>query len=364
MKVAAALVAAVAAMMLPTSALAATASVIDGALRYDAAPGEANDVQIGESSPRVVTITDEGAVIVAGEGCVQVGDHEVTCDVVGGDDIAVISLGDLADTAALTQPGFVFIFVNGQSQPDHLTACTECPGSLSGGVGADVLQAGDAGSFLEGGGGGDAITGGHGSDTIDGGPGNDTIASGDGADLIDPDSGDDQVDGGAGRDEIELWSSPTAVVVDLRAGTVTGYGTKMLTGIEDVIGTDFDDQLYGNRSANTLDGGDGGNDLLVGRGGRDALHGGDGFGRPDRDRLVGGYGPDVLYGYIAADLLVGGRGDDSLYGGAGRDRMFGWSGADTLRSRDRWQDLVVGGRGVDRARVDTQDVLRSIEIFF
>jgi Ca2+-binding RTX toxin-like protein len=143
---------------------------------------------------------------------------------------------------------------------------------------------------------------------------------------------------------------------------VTGYGTKTLIGVEDGRGTQYADQLYGDRDANLFYG-EIGDDLLVGRGGRDELYGG-----PGEDRLLGRFGADWLYGYYGADRMIGGRGDDFLAGGLGNDRMFGWGGADTLHSRDPGRprrDLVVGGGGVDSARVDAGlDVVRSIEIFF
>src|SRR5687767_4134122 len=112
MKLHAALVAAAAAIALPVNAFAATASASEGYVQYDAAPGEANDLQVSESPPDVYTITDQGAVIVAGEGCVQLGDHQVSCSPAPRDEeghpssSASIFLGDLADTAEVTQGRF------------------------------------------------------------------------------------------------------------------------------------------------------------------------------------------------------------------------------------------------------------------
>jgi hypothetical protein len=45
--------------------------------------------------------------------------------------------------------------------------------------------------------------------------------------------------------------------------------------------------------------------------------------------------------------------------------LFGQRGRDVLLARDRARDLVHGGRGFDRARVDRRrDVRRSIERLF
>jgi Ca2+-binding RTX toxin-like protein len=352
-----ALVAAAAVTALPVNALAATVSVnSDGHLHYNAAPGEVNEVQIGESPPGVYTITDQGALIVAGEGCVQLGDHEVSCSPVS---FAFIFLGDLADTAEASQGVVAWITVYGGTGADRLTACLDCRGSLWGGAGGDALQAGDAGSHLVGGGGADTISGGRGEDAIHDGPGDDTIASGDGNDGINIRSGNDRIDAGGGQDVLRLHKLTKPAVVDLRAGTLTGYGTKTLIGIEAVSATRYADRLYGTRATNFFEAGYG-DDLVAGRGGRDLL-----YGSPGDDRLLGGFGADQLYGITGDDLLIGGRGDDILVGGRHNDRMFGWSGADTLRAGDRRQDLVVGGRGVDSAHVDAGlDVVRSIEIFF
>jgi Ca2+-binding RTX toxin-like protein len=54
---------------------------------------------------------------------------------------------------------------------------------------------------------------------------------------------------------------------------------------------------------------------------------------------------------------------DLLIGGNGRDRLDGRQGADVLRTRDGARDIVDGGSGFDRARVDVLDVVRELEAF-
>ncbi len=90
-----------------------------------------------------------------------------------------------------------------------------------------------------------------------------------------------------------------------------------------------------------------GNDVICGRGGNDVIDG-----RGGHDLLVGGKGRDRVHG---------GSGNDLLVGGPGADRLLGGAGADTFYARDRTRDVVKGGPGRDRARVDEKDVLRSIE---
>lgn len=113
-----------------------------------------------------------------------------------------------------------------------------------------------------------------------------------------------------------------------------------LDSIENVIGSDFDDNITGNSisimddgdtgdktTANKLEGG-GGKDRIKGGAGNDELHGGDG------DDILGAYdteddaGDDMLMGGAGRDMLNGGTGDDTLNGGAGDDDLTGGTGDD------------------------------------
>jgi Ca2+-binding RTX toxin-like protein len=82
------------------------------------------------------------------------------------------------------------------------------------------------------------------------------------------------------------------------------------------------DSLFGDASANELDG-LAGDDTLTGRAGDDDLYGRD--------------GDDSLYGEAGWDLMYGGTGDDYLDGGADNDDMYGEDGS----------DILVGGAGYD-----------------
>jgi Ca2+-binding RTX toxin-like protein len=87
-------------------------------------------------------------------------------------------------------------------------------------------------------------------------------------------------------------------------------------------------------------------------------------GTAGHDVLVGTNGNDALCGRGGNDVLRGRGGNDRLVGGPGRDRMVGGGGSDTLLARDRFRDVVKGGAGFDRARVNPSDVRRSIERLF
>jgi RTX calcium-binding nonapeptide repeat (4 copies) len=90
------------------------------------------------------------------------------------------------------------------------------------------------------------------------------------------------------------------------------------------------------------------NDILNGTRGNDVIcaYGG-------RDVVNGGGGHDLIYGGPGRDRITGGRGLDTLYGNGGRDR---------LNARDRRLDVVNGGDGNDRARVDGRDRVREVEL--
>jgi Ca2+-binding RTX toxin-like protein len=89
------------------------------------------------------------------------------------------------------------------------------------------------------------------------------------------------------------------------AGGGDAEGDKLI-GIESLYGSEYNDLLWGDNGANSLQGylGD---DLLVGFGDEDFLEGSSGF-----DSLNGGDGNDLLNGGSNGDTLVGGPGADTF----------------------------------------------------
>ena len=148
----------------------------------------------------------------------------------------------------------------------------------------DVISASD---------GSDIVRGLGGNDTINGGAGNDTLIGGAGADAL---------DGGTGNNVASYAGSTSAVSVYLAAdqqnlnagGDAAG---DVLSNIENLIGSDYNDTLVGNASANLLN---------------------------------GGAGDDSLVGGASVDTLIGGTGNDVLDGGAGADSLVGADGVDTV----------------------------------
>jgi Ca2+-binding RTX toxin-like protein len=192
----------------------------------------------------------------------------------------------------------------------------------------------------------DVLSGLGGNDMLFGGSGNDTLAGGVGADVL---------LGGPGMDTADYSASSAAVNVNLQTGLGAGGDAQgdILGGVENVIGSAFNDMLTGDSGANTLDGGLG-NDTLAGAGGADLLIGGPGIDTADYsssgaavlvnlqagadaqgamlsgiENVIGSAFADTLTGDSNANTLTGGAGNDTLAGGGGADALIGGPGTDT-----------------------------------
>jgi Ca2+-binding RTX toxin-like protein len=123
--------------------------------------------------------------------------------------------------------------------------------------------------------------------------------------------GADQLHGAGGFDIIRYedehdTGASQGINANLLTGTIVdAFGfTDTVSGIEGVIGTNFDDTIRGSNEGNYLRGNDG-NDTLRGEGGQDTLEGGEGA-----DTLDGGAGIDELIGGNGADTYVVDDADD------------------------------------------------------
>lgn len=90
-----------------------------------------------------------------------------------------------------------------------------------------------------------------------------------------------------------------------------------------------------------------GDDILVGGSGNDVIYGSWG-----NDNIQGRGGNDWLFGELHNDHVYGGPGNDMLNGGGGQDYLYGGDGNDLFEARDGIPDLVRGGAGNDRAKLD------------
>lgn len=303
--------------------------------------------------------------------------------------------------------------------------------TLTGTAGDDEIYGYDGNDILNGGGGNDVLDGGAGADTMTGGSGNDVYYVDDAGDVVVEGSGGGidtvritigsytlganvehldaravaggpttltgnslanvfymgagavTVSGGLGSDTANYSGASGYVLVDLNTGVHGGDAADdTLTSIENVTGSDYDDELSGTASANILDGGAGA-DTLRGRGGNDIyivddaaddvielagqgtdevrtalayyeMHANverlrytgagtfEGHGNEGNNEMYGGGSEDVLSGGLGHDNLLGGGGDDILYGGDGHDTLQGQAGA----------DYMDGGEGSDIYIVD------------
>ncbi len=235
-----------------------------------------------------------------------------------------------------------------------------------------------------------------GNDVLTGSTGDDVICGFGGSDRIEATAGNDVILGGPGTDKIDYREADHRVVTDLRVQRATSGGhDSRLYGVEGVLGSPLNDEMFGGDFRNVLNG-YGGDDALIGRGGDDTLNGGAGNdvlrpglggddvnGGPDRDTasfidangrvrvnlrsgigfgqgddiildiekvvgspfddfIVGTDGANVLRGGDGEDILDGMEGPDDLFGGDDRDFLYGRAGTDDLFG-DGGRDYIDGG---------------------
>lgn len=262
------------------------------------------------------------------------------------------------------------------------------------------------------------------SNRLDGREGDDVLIGGSQDDLLIGGRGADTVTGGDGQDQTSYLLSMAGVTIDLSFGIAVGGDADgdVLTGIEDVQGTFFDDVLVGGAGTLALYGA-GGDDYLRGTNTGVTLTGGSGndtieaqFRDDDTDGglldggglinvgsgrdllsyefsdiaanvdlvqrtagddsiaagmlfagLPGDYTADgetmQVSGYTTFEDLLGSAHNDTLRGGVDDNLIDGALGDDTLRG-DRGDDTLIGGGGADAMfggeGTDTADYSRSL----
>ncbi len=170
------------------------------------------------------------------------------------------------------------------------------------GANGDAVDAGGGDDTVFGGGGNDTVSGAAGNDLLDGGAGDDSLIGGTGQDTFIGGAGADTFAGGTGLDVVDYSGSGSAVAVDLSNTTFSGGDAQgdTASGVDGIIGSDFDDSLTG------FDG-----ELVSG-------------GADDYTNIIdGGAGNDTISGLAGGDTLIGGDGADSIDGGAGNDTIYG-----------------------------------------
>ncbi len=153
-------------------------------------------------------------------------------------------------------------------------------------------------------------------------------------------------EGGSGEDTLKYTSHTTPVMVNLAAGTATGFAGG-IDGVENVEGGQGNDTLIGNASANRLDG-KGGKDLVMGGAGDDWLSGGAG-----NDIVIGGTGGDRLEGDADDDLMIGGSTtfDANVPVLSSMRDLWGNPGMSYQQRIDELRTVGVGGYRLDTSHV-------------
>ncbi|WP_118132726.1 M10 family metallopeptidase [Oceanicella sp. SM1341] len=235
---------------------------------------------------------------------------------------------------------------------------------LYGGAGNDQVDGDDGNDYLYGGSGSDYIYGDQGADfmygaddvagagatagDVDrfyGGAGNDYMRGADtvdymyggtGNDELRGNDGDDYLYGGDGTDEADYTYATGAVTVNLATGTASGAdGNDVLSGIENISGSNHSDSLTGDAGANLI------------------------YGQSGNDTIEAGAGADTAYGGAGNDTFI-----DTHTTGV-YDHYVGGSGTDTLVSDETWVDSVLFSisAGAMTFNGNTYDTFTGIENF-
>lgn len=222
----------------------------------------------------------------------------------------------------------------------------------------------------------DMLTGTNEDDVVHGLRGNDVLVGSVGADVL---------DGGAGFDTVDYSWSAAGVNIELGSGvSKPGIGGDaegdMLTSIEKVIGSQFDDTLITSVAGRTLEGGWGNDTYIINAVGSKIIEpSGWNYGYGDQvltslahfkldeniERLTyTGAGKFTGYGNAGDNVITGGAGNDVLLGGGGADHLIGGAGWDTASYTDSAEgltfDLANGSNTTGIARGDTFTDIEAI----
>lgn len=233
---------------------------------------------------------------------------------------------------------------------------------ISGDEGNDRLFGDSGHDSLFGGTGNDHLNGGRGDDSLYDGAGRDRVIGGAGNDLFVAAGGNDIYQGSSGSDTVSYAFALDGVALNLQRGRAASadgsdadsasVGIDRLLNIENAIGSDFNDRLFGSARNNTIDGGSG-DDLIVGGHGRDLLTGGLGDDVFDFNKLTDsriGTRADVVTDFSLGDTIDL-SGIDAIRGNKGND-AFTFLSPDSLSTANArgalwFEDGVLYG-SVDR----------------
>jgi Ca2+-binding RTX toxin-like protein len=278
-----------------TLAMAASASAstlaVDGSgtLRFTAARGEVNHVDLNDLNGPQTIVTDTGSNVAVGAGCVQVTPHQGACPLPANNNQAVaISLGDRDDFAHAFKLTTGHIAITGGSGADTIEDLPQFGADVSGGAGDDTITAHP--NF------GGAID-------VHGDTGDDTISAISASGLVDGDNGDDHIVLNA---FVEPPSGFTAAYGGAGSDTISAGGPTDMSLIDGGIG---DDTISTATFAEVAE-----------------IRGGLGA-----DTIASVFGTSLISGGFGNDTLDGGGDGDTINCGLGLDQYVSYAG-DTVSS--------------------------------
>jgi Ca2+-binding RTX toxin-like protein len=327
----------------------------------DAVGGFRNDTLVGDGGDNLLN-GDLGNDLLFGGGGKDLligGGGQDTLNGEGGFDIAAFNfdpfeVADLGADTAVVDPSFNFGTQNWVWTGVNVNLVNGTATGLDGAGDTLIGIEGAVGTFLN-----DTLVGDGADNEFWGQAGNDSISGGLGTDTVHYDTWTL-----FGRNTVIINGVTATVSTGIAVNLLTGVandgagGTDTLSGIENVIGSEGADDVFGNLDSNLLildagadtGSGAGGDDVIFGWLGNDLLFGGDGadrlFGEQDNDTLVGDSGADTLDGGDGDDLLYGWFGADVMFGGLGADRFFGEQDNDVIVALEG-NDTGFGGDGDD-----------------
>ena len=273
----------------------------------------------------------------------------------GGEGGDVISGGDGADTLNGGEgTDFSVYLSSGAAVNVNLTTGTGTGGSAEG----DVLNSIEnlIGSVFD-----DTLTGDANTNNLQGDAGDDELNGEGGNDVLLGGDGADELNGGDGQDLASYFLSDEAVTVNLADGTTSGGEAEgdVLTSIENLLGSVFDDVLTGDAGNNVISGVIG-DDLLDGGAGADQLNGGEGNDTVTYENSDAGVIVNLLNGLTSGghaegdrlssvENVIGSDFDDVFMSGSTDNIMTGGEGADTFQFLSTTANDVITdfGNGAD-----------------
>lgn len=210
---------------------------------------------------------------------------------------------------------------------------------FSGGANDDILSGAALADILKGNAGNDMLWGYGGNDTLLGQLGDDVLIGGKGADTI---------DGGSGTDRASYYNSLAAVIINFSAATQSGGDAQgdILTSIEHLEGSIFDDTITGSQGVGSI----------YGLAGNDTITGG-----THVQGLFGNAGDDFLKSTVAGSTLSGGEGDDTYVVKANNIRLNENELGEIAAGSDSGYDWIKGFVSIDLRGTD--EFIERITLF-